>query len=495
MQTYNGPSRVTARNQARWWAAIQAHHTNAPHSSSDISGPTARAEQIDNESDREARCQVDDCSFRRYVEQLGAAGCQQVLLDLQDQPDANGSAVTSATIRLLGVLFDALSRVSPQMLVVPIVPCAIQHVSVSVCAGDCAQLESEEQAPEQLVPQPVFHAQQNEPCVQLQDVHPAPPCQPPSPQPQLWQPPPLQATADVVPSEHEWVTLPLVLNPPAAALTKCHQAGLPAPPASPQLPVATAPLGPQSADHASPAGPCEPAGSGTALQQPISSAPSRSGLPAAPHSTPGGQPQPLQQAVGREPCQGPEGQGAERLVPQDPGQGPTPQAGHQGAPAQVLQFRRVAAGGTFDRLHCGHELLLSSLALVATEKVFIGITAEQLLLNKQHRELLQPYAERERAAVEYMRAVRPGLLVQAGPLRDPKEPTQAELDPAMEAIVVSQETLPGALAINQGRERRGLHPLVVLVVPVIGSCDPAMKLSSTQLRARDAARLVAARTG
>ncbi|KAL6763733.1 hypothetical protein V8C86DRAFT_3085181 [Haematococcus lacustris] len=154
-----------------------------------------------------------------------------------------------------------------------------------------------------------------------QDVHPTPPCQPPSPQPQLWQPPPLQTTADVVPLEHEWVTLPLVLNPPAAALTKFHQAGLPAPPASLQLPVTTVPLGPQ----------------------------------------------------------------------------------------------RVAAGGTFDRLHCGHELLLSSLALVATEKVFIGITAEQLLLNKQHRELLQPYAERERAAVEYMRAVRPGLLVASLP--------------------------------------------------------------------------------
>ncbi|KAJ9512304.1 hypothetical protein QJQ45_012934 [Haematococcus lacustris] len=477
MLTYNGPRRVTARAQLPRSSRTQGRQDCA--AIVNMAHATLRARP-------EARCQVDDCSFRRYVEQLGAAGCQQVLLDLQDQPDANGSAVTSATIRLLGVLFDALSRVSPQMLVVPIVPCAIQHVS---------EVESEEQAPEQLVLQPVFHAQQNEPCVQLQDVHPAPPCQPPSPQPQLRQPPPLQTTADVVPSEHEWVTLPLVLNPPAAALTKCHQAGLPAPPASLQLPVTTVPLGPQSADHAFLAGPCEPAGSGTALQQTISSAPSRSGLPAAPHSTPGGQTQLLEQAVGREPCQGPEGHGPERLGLQDPGQGPMPQAGQQGGPAQVLQYRRVAAGGTFDRLHCGHELLLSSLALVATEKVFIGITAEQLLLNKQHRELLQPYAERERAAVEYMRAVRPGLLVQAGPLKDPKEPTQAELDPAMEAIVVSQETLPGALAINQGRERRGLHPLVVLVVPVIGSRDPAMKLSSTQLRARDAARLVAAKTG
>lgn len=66
-------------------------------------------------------------------------------------------------------------------------------------------------------------------------------------------------------------------------------------------------------------------------------------------------------------------------------------------------------------------------------------------------------------------------------------PTQAELDPQMEAIVVSEETLPGALHINSGRVVRGFAPLLVLVVPVIGSIDPAHKLSSTHLREADAA--------
>lgn len=75
------------------------------------------------------------------------------------------------------------------------------------------------------------------------------------------------------------------------------------------------------------------------------------------------------------------------------------------------------------------------------------------------------------------------------PPRPPKtqEPTQAELDPSMQAIVVSRETLRGAQQINAGRARRGFPPLVVVVVPVMGSCDPAAKLSSSQLRAADVA--------
>jgi hypothetical protein len=42
-----------------------------------------------------------------------------------------------------------------------------------------------------------------------------------------------------------------------------------------------------------------------------------------------------------------------------------------------LQFENVAVGGTFDRLHAGHRLLLAATALVSVDKVFIGITGKQ----------------------------------------------------------------------------------------------------------------------
>ena len=72
-----------------------------------------------------------------------------------------------------------------------------------------------------------------------------------------------------------------------------------------------------------------------------------------------------------------------------------------------------------------------------------------------------------------------------------QEPTQAELDPDMEAIVVSKETVRGAEAINKGRVNRGFRPLIIVVVPVIGGRESASKLSSTQLRAQDAAAAAA----
>ncbi len=69
----------------------------------------------------------------------------------------------------------------------------------------------------------------------------------------------------------------------------------------------------------------------------------------------------------------------------------------------------------------------------------------------------------------------------------PQEPTQAELDPAMQALLVSQETLQGGRAINAGRVSRGFPPLVLLTVGLVGRGDGAAgKLSSSALRAEDA---------
>jgi pantetheine-phosphate adenylyltransferase len=39
-----------------------------------------------------------------------------------------------------------------------------------------------------------------------------------------------------------------------------------------------------------------------------------------------------------------------------------------------LLWDHVAVGGTFDRLHCGHELLLAVTALVARKTVYVGVT-------------------------------------------------------------------------------------------------------------------------
>jgi pantetheine-phosphate adenylyltransferase len=46
-----------------------------------------------------------------------------------------------------------------------------------------------------------------------------------------------------------------------------------------------------------------------------------------------------------------------------------------GVPSQQpLAYEHVAVGGTFDRLHVGHRLLLAATALVTTQHVYVGVT-------------------------------------------------------------------------------------------------------------------------
>lgn len=57
----------------------------------------------------------------------------------------------------------------------------------------------------------------------------------------------------------------------------------------------------------------------------------------------------------------------------------------------------------------------------------------------------------------------------------------AELDPNLDALVVSKETLSGGEAVNQSRVDRGLEKLHLIIVDCIGH-DEETKLSSTELR-------------
>ncbi|KAF8056133.1 Phosphopantetheine adenylyltransferase 1 [Scenedesmus sp. PABB004] len=194
--------------------------------------------------------------------------------------------------------------------------------------------------------------------------------------------------------------------------------------------------------------------------------------------------------------QAPQAQPPPQPQSQQPRSTPQQQALPQAAPPpqeeRELLFDRVAVGGTFDRLHAGHRLLLAATALVCRGQVFVGITSDALLAAKANRALLHGYDARRGAAVDFLALVRPGLAVSWGALADPQAPTQAELDPGMQALVVSQETLPGGEAINAGRARRGFAPLALVAVGLVGG---AAKLSSTALREADAAAAAMAAAG
>lgn len=46
-------------------------------------------------------------------------------------------------------------------------------------------------------------------------------------------------------------------------------------------------------------------------------------------------------------------------------------------------YKHCVLGGTFDRLHLAHKLLLSEATLRASEKITVGVTDENMLLGKK----------------------------------------------------------------------------------------------------------------
>ena len=165
----------------------------------------------------------------------------------------------------------------------------------------------------------------------------------------------------------------------------------------------------------------------------------------------------------------------------------------------VKRFAKVSVGGTFDRLHAGHRLLLAAAAL-ATHKegtLFVGVTGEALLANKSDKNKIQPYAKRAKDAERFLESVwcpdekNASILlkknIKTGPL-DGSPPLASTVED-MRALVVSRETLGGAAAVNAQRRDLGFPPLEIIAVGVVGGVGDSdearerTKLSSSALRA------------
>lgn len=145
-----------------------------------------------------------------------------------------------------------------------------------------------------------------------------------------------------------------------------------------------------------------------------------------------------------------------------------------------LRYDYVALGGTFDHLHNGHKTLLSVGAASCTKQMTVGITATSMLTKKSNADLIEDFPTRSQNVRAFLRTFRgDDMAVDIQELNDGMGP--AVVDPLLQAIVVSSETILGAFKINEVRKERKMSALEVII---ISRKDPVV-LSSSFLRMQE----------
>lgn len=142
-------------------------------------------------------------------------------------------------------------------------------------------------------------------------------------------------------------------------------------------------------------------------------------------------------------------------------------------------YRRVALGGTFDRLHVGHEALLGA-AFASGREVVIGVTSDRYLARhpKSPGHDLRPFRSRARSLRAYLAQHYPRRRWEIVPIDDR---FGGAVEPGIDALVVSAETAAGGRAVNAERRRRGHPALPLVVVPLVLGQD-LEPVSSTRIR-------------
>uniref|UniRef100_A0A914ZTG6 Cytidyltransferase-like domain-containing protein n=1 Tax=Parascaris univalens TaxID=6257 RepID=A0A914ZTG6_PARUN len=146
-------------------------------------------------------------------------------------------------------------------------------------------------------------------------------------------------------------------------------------------------------------------------------------------------------------------------------------------------YRSVVLGGTFDRLHNGHKVLLSAAILATSERIVCGVTFGEMTHKKCLWELMEPLEVRQKAVKDFVEDVSNKVRCEVHSISDAFGPSI--VDPDLEAIIVSQETRRGGHAVNEQRKKRGLSTLIIEEVRLLEGEDKVLgenKISSSARR-------------
>jgi len=145
---------------------------------------------------------------------------------------------------------------------------------------------------------------------------------------------------------------------------------------------------------------------------------------------------------------------------------------------ELFPYKVSALGGSFDRPHAGHKILLSIAALLPKDKLYIGLTHDSLLVKKKFAEALQSYETRKSTIKEFLHYLRPSMEVEIRPLFD--SVGLAGTMEYLDSLLITTETLPGGKMVKEKREENKLTPIDF---PILQFDEIEEKISSTDIRA------------
>lgn len=141
-------------------------------------------------------------------------------------------------------------------------------------------------------------------------------------------------------------------------------------------------------------------------------------------------------------------------------------------------FKNIVLGGTFNKLHKGHELLIKAAFNVAKDdgKIYIGLTSDEFA-NKFRTDKVISYEKRKKNLEEFIEKI--GIKKNYEILKIEDIYGIATIKECLDTIVVSEETLARAQEINAIRFKKNLSRLIIVVVPLV--LEDNKPLSSSML--------------
>lgn len=143
----------------------------------------------------------------------------------------------------------------------------------------------------------------------------------------------------------------------------------------------------------------------------------------------------------------------------------------------IYKYKHVICAGTFDGLHEGHKQFLR-FAFSMGEKVYVTITSD--VYTARHKPQATSFILREKALETFLKQenlFERAIIV----LIDDVYGIAIDKDVAIDALVVTEESVKGAEMVNNKRQELGLSSLEIIIAPV-ATGETGLRISSTHLR-------------